>query len=70
MQDHARVDDGLFDQRDAAQEALHVRVVGKAHDALDARAVVPAAIEDHDFAGRGQMRNVALHVHLAASRAR
>src|SRR5215212_8128091 len=32
---------------------------------LDAGAVVPAAIEDDDFAGRGKMRDVALHVHLA-----
>ncbi|MNT57534.1 hypothetical protein D3C72_1949070 [compost metagenome] len=37
----------------------------EAHDALDARAVVPTAIEDHHFARCGQVRQVALHVHLA-----
>ena len=35
-----------------------------AHDPLDAGAVVPAAVEDHDLAGGGQLLDVALHVEL------
>src|SRR5437763_15455308 len=34
------------------------------HHPLDAGAVVPAAVEDHDFSSRGKMWNVALGVHL------
>ena len=34
------------------------------HHPLDAGSVVPAAVEDHDLPGRGQMWNVALGVHL------
>lgn len=36
----------------------------KAHDALHARAVVPATVEDHDLSRRWQVRQVALGVHL------
>jgi hypothetical protein len=36
----------------------------KAHDPLNPRTVVPAAIEDHHFARSGQMAQVALQVHL------
>jgi hypothetical protein len=35
-----------------------------AHHAFDARAVVPRAVEDHDLAGRGKVRDVALHEDL------
>ena len=35
-----------------AQEALRLLLVAEAHDALDAGAVVPAAIEEHDLARR------------------
>ena len=35
-----------------------------AHDPLDARAVVPAAVEDQHLAGGGQLLDVALHVDL------
>ena len=37
---------------------------GKAHHPLDARPVVPAAVEQHHFAGCRQVRHVALEVHL------
>src|SRR4030095_1158288 len=37
----------------------------EAHDVLDARAVVPAPVEDDDLAGGGEVLHVALHVHLA-----
>ena len=32
---------------------------------LDAGAVVPTAVKDHDLAGRREMLHVPLHVHLA-----
>src|SRR5262245_44664292 len=38
----------------------------KSHDAFDAGAVVPAAVEQHDFAGRRQMRYVTLKIPLGA----
>src|SRR5258707_12269924 len=34
------------------------------HHPLHARAVVPTAVEEHDFTGCGQMGKVALDVHL------
>ena len=56
----------LLEQRAEAQE-LFVLVVGAvAHHVLDAGAVVPAAVEQHDLAGGGQMRDVALEVPLRA----
>src|SRR5262245_5559623 len=36
----------------------------KPHDALDAGAIVPTAVENHDFPGRRQVRQVSLDVHL------
>ena len=44
----------LLDRRNDAQKALHVGFIAETQDALDARAVVPTAIEDHDLACRGQ----------------
>src|SRR5215471_4997261 len=34
------------------------------HDVFDASAIVPAAVEDHDFSGSRKMRRVTLHEHL------
>ena len=49
-----------------AQE-LDVLLLGaEAHDALDAGAVVPGAVEHHDLAGGGQVLHVALEIPLAA----
>ena len=48
------------------QEALGLRGGAVAHHELDAGAVVPAAVEDHDLAGRREPRDVALDVHLRA----
>jgi hypothetical protein len=36
----------------------------EAHYPLDAGAVVPATVEDHDLAGRREVRQVALDIHL------
>src|SRR5271166_4541375 len=40
--------------------------LAEAHDALDAGAIVPGAIEEHDLAGGGQMPDVALEIPLRA----
>ena len=63
-QPDAVVDDVLLEFRADLEEQLVLLLGAKAHDVLNAGAVVPAAVEDHDFAGRGEMRQVALHVHL------
>ena len=46
------------------RKRLRLLLGAEAHHALDAGAVVPAAVEDHDLAGRRQVRDVALDVHL------
>ena len=65
-QAHAGIDDCLLDQRDRLEELLGLLLGAEPHDALDAGAVVPAAVEDHDFAGGRQVGQVSLQVHLAA----
>ena len=55
-QDDPRAHEHLLEQRAGAQEFLVLVVGAEAHDVLDAGAVVPAAIEQHDLAGRGQVR--------------
>ena len=47
-----------------SQEAAVCSGRAEAHDALDAGAVVPTAVEDHDLARRRQVGDVALDVHL------
>jgi hypothetical protein len=46
------------------KELLDVVVGAEAHDTLDAGAVVPAPIEEHDLPARRQVRDVALEVPL------
>ena len=48
----------------SSQEALRLLLGAEAHHPLDAGAIVPAAVEDHDLARRRQVRHVALDVHL------
>ena len=55
-----------LEPRTAAEELLHLFLGAEAHDPLDAGAVVPAAVEDHDLAGGGQVFDVALEVPLGA----
>src|SRR5262249_25410075 len=59
------IDDVFFDLRRQLEEALVSLLGHKTHDMLDARAVVPAAVEDHDFSRRGKLLDVALHKQLA-----
>src|SRR5262245_37217127 len=55
----------MFEFVDNLQKALGLFLRAEAHDALDACAVVPTAIEDGDFAPRGEVRDIALKVHLS-----
>src|SRR3954465_2218978 len=48
------------------EEFLVLLVRAEAHDALDAGAIVPAAVEQHDFAAGGKMGHVALEIPLGA----
>ena len=50
------------------QEAVVLLGGAETHHVLDAGAVVPAAIEDHDLAGGREMLHVPLDVHLRSSR--
>jgi hypothetical protein len=49
-----------------AHELVVLGIAAEAHHALDAGAVVPAAVEQHDLALGGQVLDVALEVPLAA----
>src|SRR5262245_25589974 len=65
-----------FDQFDSAindvslrfgtilQKRLILFLGAEAHDMLHSGAVVPTAIENHDFSRRRKMLHVALHIHL------
>ena len=65
-QDDAGANQHLFELGNGAEKLLVLVVGAKAHDLLNPRAVVPAAVEEDDFAAGRQMRNVALEVPLAA----
>ncbi len=63
-QDDAAFDDCRLEAGCEFEEAPGLLLAGEAHHPVDAGPVVPAAIEDHDLAGRRQIGNVALHVDL------
>ena len=65
-QDDAGAHEHALELGHRAEELLALSSRAEAHDALDAGAVVPAAVEQHDLAGRRQMRHVALEVPLRA----
>ena len=69
-QDDAVVDDVLFERGTDLEEAMVLLLGAEAHHALDAGAVVPTAVKDHDFAGGREVRHVALQVHLRSFRDR
>src|SRR5204863_9250732 len=54
----------LLNQRDGLEKFASLLLGTESHDSFDAGAVIPTAVEDHDFAGGGKMLNVTLHVHL------
>ncbi|KAF0209262.1 MAG: hypothetical protein FD172_3338 [Methylocystaceae bacterium] len=41
-----------------------LRLGAKPHDIFDASPIVPAAIENHDFARRGEQRHITLQIQL------
>ena len=69
-QDDAGVDHRFLDGRHLLQEPLGLLGRAEAHHPLDARAVVPAAVEDHDLAGRREVRGCTAGCTSATSRAR
>src|SRR5580704_4545522 len=63
-EDDPCADEHPFETRDRAEKFLALGLRGEAHDALDADAVVPAAIEQDDLAARGKMGDVPLEIPL------
>ncbi len=59
------VDHDLLEGRRELEEALRLLLGGEAHHALDAGAVVPAAVPDHDLTRRRDVGHVPFQVHLA-----
>jgi len=64
QQDDSGLHHPLLEQRYDAQEIPCLLLFAETHHPLDTGAVVPAAVEDHDFTGRREMLHVALCVHL------
>ena len=60
------VDELTLEFRSRTQECLALRIGAKAHDAFDARAIVPASIEQRDFTAGRQMFDIALEIPLTA----
>ena len=60
------LDQHLLEQRGLPQEDLVLTVAGEAHHALDAGAVVPGPVEQHDLPGGRQLGDVAVEVPLAS----
>ena len=62
----AAVHEVALELRRLAHEFVVLLVAAEAHHALDAGAVVPGAVEQHDLAARRQVPDVALEIPLAA----
>ena len=62
--DDPAIDDVFLDDRAVLQETPILLLRAEAHHALHAGAVVPTAVEDHDFAGSRKVLHVTLQVHL------
>ena len=62
----SRAHQHLLENRTGTQELPIFVLAAELHDALDAGAVVPAAIEQHDFAPPRELGDVSLKVPLAA----
>src|SRR5262245_46621319 len=54
----------LLPQRTDVEEVAVLLLGAEAEDILDARAVVPAPVEDHDLSSRREVRQIPLDVHL------
>ena len=60
----AGTDQHFFEFGHRAEELLVFVIAAKAHHPLDAGPVIPTAVEEHDLAGRRQVRDVALEIPL------
>ena len=63
-EDDPAIDDVFLDHRAVLEETPILFLRAEAHHALHAGAVVPTAVEDHDFAGGREVLHVTLQVHL------
>jgi hypothetical protein len=63
-EDDPRADQHAFKFGDGAEELLHLLLRAEAHDAFHARAIVPAAVEQHDLTCGRQMADIALEIPL------
>ena len=61
---HIRLRQHLLEDRHRAQKLVILGLRAEAHDMLHTGAVIPAAVEDHDFPRRRQMRDIALKIPL------
>ncbi|MNZ96418.1 hypothetical protein D3C78_1156100 [compost metagenome] len=59
---HAGADQHVLELLDRAHELLVIGLAAKAHHPLDPGAVVPAAVEQHEFLGGRQMDGIALEI--------
>jgi hypothetical protein len=66
QQDDPGADQHLLELRHRAEKLLAVVFGAETHDPLNAGAVVPAAVEQHDFSAGRQVRNITLEVPLRA----
>lgn len=64
-EDDAGADEHAFEFRAGAEELTDIGFRAKPHDAFDAGAVVPGAVEEDHLAGSGEMGNIALKVPLS-----
>src|SRR4029450_12355415 len=64
-QHDAAIDHVLLDSWAELEKRLLLFLRAEAHDPLDARSVVPAAVEENDLPRPRKVGHVALHVHLA-----
>ena len=62
----ARADQHALELRYGAEELLVLLGGTEPHYPLDARTIVPTAVEQNDFAGCGEVRHIALKVPLRA----
>src|SRR5207237_8104916 len=64
QEDNTIVDEALLELGCDLQKAPGLLFSAEPHHPLDAGAMVPAAVEDHDLPGRVEMRDIALGVQL------
>src|SRR6266536_3572945 len=63
-QDNAILNDEMLSNGGILEEFLVLLVGAEAHHMLDARPIIPTAVENDDFACCGKMSHIALEVHL------